>query len=168
MKAARWIGFALIAIALIGLPVAMWLAGQWWLVLATLGTLGIAVLGFASRQPPPEDGPLPTHGSDFGLFIHAEVLGMKRIIFVKDEDGLFDKDPKKHSDAKQIKKTTLGRLLAEMPEEMALDKELFSAWKTGRHVERIQIVNGLRPGELTRALAGEDVGTVIEKEKIDA
>jgi molybdenum storage protein len=119
-------------------------------------------------EPPPEDGPLPTHGSDFGLFIHAEVLGMKRIIFVKDEDGLFDKDPKKHSDAKQIKKTTLGRLLAEMPEEMALDHELFGAWKKGRHVERIQIVNGLRPGELTRALAGEDVGTVIEKEKIDA
>ncbi len=29
-----------------------------------------------SRRP--EDGPLPTHGSDFGLFILAEVLGMRR------------------------------------------------------------------------------------------
>src|SRR5207237_7818819 len=51
-------------------------------------------------EPPPEDGPLPTHGSHFGPFILAEVLGMHRILFVKDEDGLYDKDPKKHTDAK--------------------------------------------------------------------
>jgi len=114
-------------------------------------------------EPPPEGGPLPAHGSDFGLFIHAEVLGMKRIIFVKDEDGLYDKDPKKHADAKLIPKTTLKELLANMPEELILDELLFTAWKTARHVERVQIVNGLKPGMLTRALAGEDVGTVIER-----
>src|SRR5262245_37115499 len=34
-------------------------------------------------EPPPEGGPLPTHGSDFGLVAHAEVLGMELIIFVK-------------------------------------------------------------------------------------
>jgi molybdenum storage protein len=115
-------------------------------------------------EPPPEDGPLPAHGSDFGLFIHAEVLGMKRLIFVKDEDGLYDKDPKKHPDAKLIKIATLGEVLANMPEEMILDRQLFAAWRTSRHVERVQIVNGLKPGELTRALAGEDVGTVITRE----
>jgi molybdenum storage protein len=115
-------------------------------------------------EPPPEEGPMPTHGSDFGLFIHAEVLGMKKIIFVKDEDGLYTKDPKKHADAKLIKKITLAELLTEMPEELILDRLLFSAWKNARHVKKVQIVNGLKQGELTRALAGEDVGTVIEKE----
>ena len=115
-------------------------------------------------EPPPEDGPLPTHGSDFGLFILAEVLGMSRIIFVKDEDGLYTKDPKKHSDAKLIRKTTFAALSAAMPEELIVDRQLFSAWKTARHVRRVQIVNGLKRGELARALAGEDVGTVIEKE----
>ncbi len=119
-------------------------------------------------EPPPEEGPLPTHGSDFGLFIHAEVLGMKKIIFVKDEDGLYDKDPKKHSDAKLIKRTTLSKLLGNLPDELILDKQLFSAWKTARHVRKVQIVNGLTKGELTRALAGEDVGTVIEKEMAHA
>ncbi len=119
-------------------------------------------------EPPPEDGPMPTHGSDFGLFIHAEVLGMQKIIFVKDEDGLYTKDPKKHSDAKLIKKTTLKDLLADMPEELILDRLLFTAWKTARHVKKVQIINGLKPGELTRALAGEDVGTVIEKEMTHA
>lgn len=115
-------------------------------------------------EPPPETGPLPMHGSDFGLFLHAEVLGMRRIIFVKDEDGLYDCDPKQHGDAKRIPRTTLEALLAHPPDELILDRQLFEAWRSARHVHRVQIVNGLTPGQLTRALAGEDVGTVITRE----
>lgn len=115
-------------------------------------------------EPPPEDGPLPTHGSDFGLFIHAEVLGMRRIVFVKDEDGLYDKDPKKHDDAKLVERISLSELLANMPEDLILDKQLFVAWKRARHIQEIQIVNGLVPGRLTRALDGEHVGTIITKD----
>ncbi|HZU83634.1 MAG TPA: hypothetical protein VE987_11985 [Polyangiaceae bacterium] len=115
-------------------------------------------------EPPPEDGPLPAHGSDFGLFILAEVLGMSRIVFVKDEDGLYTRDPKKHADAKLVKRTTLDALLADMPDEIILDRQLFTAWRTARHVKRVQIVNGLKRGELTRAMAGEDAGTVIERD----
>lgn len=114
-------------------------------------------------EPPPEDGPLPAHGSDFGLFIHAEVLGMKRIVFVKDEDGLYTKDPKKHADAKLISKIDLDELLANMQEDLILDRALFTAWKTARHIERVQIVNGLKPEQLLRAMEGEDVGTVITR-----
>lgn len=116
-------------------------------------------------EPPPEDGPLPAHGSDFGLFIHAEVLGMKKIVFVKDEDGLYDRDPKKHDSARHIPRITLEELLADMPEELVLDRQLFECWERGRHVEEIQIVNGLVPGQLTAALAGEPVGTVITRTK---
>lgn len=116
-------------------------------------------------EPPPEDGPLPAHGSDFGLFILAEVLGMSRVIFVKDEDGMYTRDPKKHADAKLVKRTTLEAMLAEMPEDLMLDRQLFSAWRSARHVKRVQIVNGLKRGELTRAMAGEDAGTVIEREE---
>lgn len=117
-------------------------------------------------EPPPEAGPLPMHGSDFGLFIHAEVLGMERIIFVKDEDGLYDKDPKKHADARLIEHISLDALLADMPEELVVDRQLFEVWKNARHIRRVQIVNGLKPGMLQRALDGEDVGTVIVKEGI--
>ncbi|NUO54539.1 MAG: uridine kinase [Polyangiaceae bacterium] len=116
-------------------------------------------------EPPPEDGPLPAHGSDFGLFIHAEVLGMKRILFVKDEDGLYTADPKKDPKAELIGKITLEELEKKMPEELVLDRALFSAWKTARHVERVQIVNGLKPEQLLRAMDGEDVGTVITRER---
>jgi molybdenum storage protein len=123
----------------------------------------ISVPPYHFWEPPPEDGPVPMHGSDFGLFIHAEVLGMKHLVFVKDEDGLYDKDPKKHQDAKLIPKITLPELLANMPEELILDHQLFTTWARSRHVEKIHIVNGLVPGQLTRALAGEDVGTVITR-----
>ncbi|MBX3214210.1 MAG: hypothetical protein KF850_19405 [Labilithrix sp.] len=114
-------------------------------------------------EPPPEDGPLPTHGSDFGLFIHAEVLGMKKLVFVKDEDGLYDKDPKKHADAKLIPRTTLDALTKDMPDDLIIDRQLFVCWQRARHVQQVQIVNGLVPGQLTKALAGEPVGTVITR-----
>jgi molybdenum storage protein len=114
-------------------------------------------------EPPPEDGPLPSHGSDFGLFILAEVLGMSRVVFVKDEDGMYTRDPKKHPDATLVRHTTLEAILADKPEDMMLDRQLFTAWKAARHVKKVQIVNGLKPGQLSRALAGEDVGTVITR-----
>jgi len=114
-------------------------------------------------EPPPEQGPLPAHGSDFGLFMHAEVLGMEKIIFVKDEDGLYDADPKKHPGARRYGVIELDELLAELPDETILDRALFRAWSAARHVKRVQIVNGLVSGQLTAALAGEDVGTVILK-----
>ncbi len=125
----------------------------------------ISVPPYHFWEPPPEEGPLPTHGSDFGLFIHAEVLGMKKMIFVKDEDGLYDKDPKKHADAVPYRTITLEDLLADLPDETILDRTLFHAWRNARHVQEIQIVNGLVKGQLTAALAGEEVGTTIFKAK---
>ena len=114
-------------------------------------------------EPPPEDGPLPAHGSDFGLFLHAEVLGMQKIIFIKDEDGLYDRDPKKHAGARRYGVIGLDELLADLPAETILDRALFHAWRAARHVQRVQIINGLERGQLTAALAGQDVGTVIVK-----
>jgi molybdenum storage protein len=116
-------------------------------------------------EPPPEsESPLPVHGSDFGLFIHAEVLGMQRILFVKDEDGLYDRDPKRHKHARLIRRIGLDELLHELPDELIVDRALFESWRSARHVRQVQIVNGLVPGQLARALAGDDVGTVITKE----
>ena len=104
------------------------------------------------------------HGSDFGLFQLAEVLSMKQLVFVKDQDGLHDKDPAVHADARHIPHITLEELLAAPPPTNILDEELFRAWAEAKNLQRIVIVNGLVPGQLTAALRGEDVGTVITKE----
>lgn len=131
---------------------------------AGITPIAISVPPYHLWEPPPIDGALPMHGSDFGLFQLAEVLGMKQLIFVKDEDGLYDRDPKKHPGAKKYDRLTLDELLANPPQENILDEELFRAWAHAKNVSRVVIVNGLKRGELTRALAGEDVGTVITKE----
>jgi molybdenum storage protein len=131
---------------------------------AGITPIAISVPPFHFWEPPPLDGAVPMHGSDFGLFQLAEVLGMKQAIYVKDEDGLYTKDPKRHKDAVLIPKITLEELLTKLPEENILDEELFRTWAVAKNLRRIVIVNGLKPGQLTRALAGEDVGTVITRD----
>jgi molybdenum storage protein len=130
---------------------------------AGITPIAISVPPYHFWEPPPEAGHLPMHGSDFGLFQLAEVLGMKQVIYVKDEDGLYDRDPKKHPGARKFGKLTLAELLPQLPDENILDRELFHAWSNAKNLQRITIVNGLVRGQLTRALRGDDVGTVIVK-----
>jgi molybdenum storage protein len=42
-----------------------------------------------------------------------------------------------------------------------LEFSMLDLLKSARHVRQVQVVNGLVPGNLTRALAGEPVGTII-------
>ncbi|MDQ3365913.1 MAG: uridine kinase [Myxococcota bacterium] len=134
---------------------------------AGITPIAISVPPFHFWEPPPAEGHLPLHGSDFGLFQLAEVLGMKQAIFVKDEDGLYDKDPKQHADAKLVApsgKIELADLMKRLPQENILDLELYEAFATAKSCRRVVIVNGLKRGQLAAALRGEDVGTVIVKE----
>ncbi len=130
---------------------------------AGITPIAISVPPFHFWEPPPLEGALPMHGSDFGLFQLAEVLGMKQVIYVKDEDGLYDKDPKKHADAKLIEAIELDDLMTRMPTENILDEEMYRTWHEAKNLRRVTIVNGLKPGQLTRALDGEQVGTVITR-----
>lgn len=130
---------------------------------AGITPIAISIPPYHFWEPPPEEGHLPQHGSDFGMFQLAEVLSMKQLIFVKDEDGLYTKDPKTNKDAKLISKITFEELMKDLPQENILDLELFHAWQSAKNLKRVQIVNGLKPGMLARALRGEDVGTVITK-----
>jgi len=88
---------------------------------------------------------------------------MQRVIFVKDEDGLYDRDPKRHAGARRIAKIELGELLRQLPEENILDLELYHAWSRAKNVRRVQIVNGLVRGQLSAAVRGDEVGTVITR-----
>ncbi len=124
----------------------------------------ISVPPYHFWEPPAEVGQMPAHRSDFGVYQQAEVLGTTHVIYIKDEDGLYNKDPKVFDDAKLYGKITLDELLANPPETNMIDWAVFKSWKTGKNIKKIQIINGLNPGLLTKALAGEDVGTVITKD----
>jgi len=116
-------------------------------------------------EKPPKRGVLPENGSDFGAYMTAEVLGANSMIFIKDQDGLYDKDPTKHKDAKLIERISAQELLEIDQEDLIVDYSLIEMLAKARHVKEIHIINGLKRGLVGKALNGENAGTIIYKEE---
>ena len=116
---------------------------------------------FGYWEKPSQDGRIPAHRTDAGVFLTAEVLGVKRALFVKDEDGLFDDDPKKRANAKLIRRIGAKELLERDLPDLIVERVVVEYLTRSRHCTELQVINGREPGLLTRALANEDVGTII-------
>ncbi len=112
-------------------------------------------------QRNPKVGRLPPHRTDTGSYLVSEVFGARSMIYVKDEDGLYTADPKKDRNAKFIPKITVSELMALDLNDMVVEWPVLEFMQNARHARTIRIVNGLVEGNLTRALNGEDVGTII-------
>jgi molybdenum storage protein len=119
---------------------------------------------FGYWEKPAEGGRIPQHRTDAGVFLSAEVLGARRAIFVKDEDGLHEDDPKKNPGATHIPRIGAKELLARDLPDLVLERVVIEYLARARFCHELQIINGLKKGMLTRALAGEDVGTIIYKD----
>ena len=111
-------------------------------------------------RPAPE-GVIPPYRTDAGCFLLAEQFGCKAMIFVKDEDGLFTANPKTDKKAKLIPKISVDEMKTRGLHDSILEFPMLDLLKTARHIHEVQVVNGLVPGNLTRALKGEHVGTII-------
>jgi molybdenum storage protein len=112
-------------------------------------------------EEPPAVGRIPPHRTDSGVFLTAEVLGAKCCILVKDERGLFTADPKKSPDADFIPEIEVDELLAMDLADLAVERAMLHALANARSVREVFIVNGREPGNLTKALEGENPGTRI-------
>jgi molybdenum storage protein len=110
---------------------------------------------------PAPDGVIPPYRTDAGCFLLAEQFGCKAMVFVKDEKGLYTANPKTSQDAKFIPKISVDEMKARGLHDSILEFPVLDLLKVARHIHEVQIVNGLVPGNLTRALAGEHVGTII-------
>jgi molybdenum storage protein len=110
---------------------------------------------------PAAEGVIPPYRTDAGCFLLAEQFGCKQMIFVKDEDGLYTANPKTAKDAKLIPKISVDEMKARGLHDSILEFPMLDLLKAARHVREVQVINGLVPGNLTRALAGEHVGTII-------
>src|SRR5450432_2747486 len=119
---------------------------------------------FGYWEKPTENGRIPQHRTDAGVFLSAEVLGAKRAIFIKDEDGLYEDDPKKNKNAKLIPRIGAKELLKLDLPDLILERVVIEYLTRARSCEELQIINGLERGMVTRALEGEDVGTIIFKD----
>src|SRR6266705_502261 len=109
----------------------------------------------------PEVGRIPPQRTDTGCFLIAEVFGARKMIYVKDEDGLYTADPKKDRGATHIPRISVQELLARDLDDLVVERAVLELMLTARNIKQIQFVNGLKPGQLTAALDGEPVGTVI-------
>ena len=105
---------------------------------------------------------IPLHRADTGAFLLADALGAAGLTIVEDVDGVYTTDPHgadgKHA---QLLRETSAAELAKFEGTLPLDRALLEVMANARHIERVQVVNGLVRGRLTAALRGQHVGSII-------
>ena len=105
---------------------------------------------------------IPIHRADTGAFLLADALGAAGLTIIEDVDGVYTADPNASGgEQAQLLRETSAADLATHQGTLPLDPALLDVMATARHIERIQVVNGLVPGRLTAALRGEHIGTII-------
>ncbi|AQR64193.1 molybdenum storage protein subunit alpha [Aquaspirillum sp. LM1] len=108
------------------------------------------------------DSRIPMHRADTGAFLLADALGAAGLTIVEDVDGVYSTDPNgPDGQQAQFLAETRHTDLAKQPGSLPFDRALLEVMATARHIERVQVVNGLVPGRLTAALRGEHVGTIV-------
>jgi len=112
-------------------------------------------------EHPPVVGKIPPHGSDAGSYLVGEVFGARSVILLKDVDGLYTADPKTHPDAEFIPQISAADLIRLQLPTLPIEPVVLELLTRAKLAKSIRIVNGLVSGNLTRALAGKPVGTLI-------
>ena len=105
---------------------------------------------------------IPLHRADTGAFLIADALGATGLTIVEDGAGVYTTDPR-GADGKraQLLKQTSAAELAKLTGTLPFDRALLEVMANARHIEHVQVVNGLVPGRLTAALRGQHVGSII-------
>lgn len=112
----------------------------------------------------PKVGRIPIHRTDVGLVILADLIGSKTVLFIKDERGLYTDDPKKNPDADFIAEIGAQDLLDRGQDDLVIERPCLEIIQNSEVIEKVQIINGMVEGNITRALNGEHVGTFIYKQ----
>jgi molybdenum storage protein len=130
-------------------------------------TYGIPPYGFFEH--PAEFGSIPPHRTDCGAFLLAENIGARSLIFLKDEKGLFDRDPKKVSKVERKQMRFFDRISAKKLLELDLDdliieRPILTLLQRAKCLKELQIIDALNhPEHILAALEGKHVGTIIYK-----
>ena len=131
-------------------------------------TYGIPPYGFFEH--PPEYGSIPPHRTDCGAFLLAENIGARSLIFLKDEKGLYDKDPKKveesaRRDLKFYDRISAKKLLELDLDDLIIERPILTLLQRAKCLKELQIIDAIRhPDHILAALEGKHVGTIIFKE----
>ncbi len=120
---------------------------------------GMPPFGYWEKRE--EGSRIPPHRTDAGVFLSAEFLGSPRAIFIKDEDGLYTDDPKKNPAATHIARISAKELIERNLPDVVLERVVVEYLPRAQWCKELQVVNGLKPGNVLAALKGDDVGTII-------
>jgi molybdenum storage protein len=112
-------------------------------------------------EHPPEVGRIPPHRTDTGALLIAEVLGAASCILVKNVDGLFTEDPRVNPEATLIEEISNDELIRRDMEDLVMEPKMLEILRDAKNVREIKIVNGHKPGCVTKAILGEKVGSVV-------
>ena len=112
---------------------------------------------------PPRSGRIPIHRTDVGTILLADLIGARSCTFIKDEKGLYADDPKKKSDSEFIPEIGVTDLSEKNLDDLIIERPCLEILQNSEVIDKIQIINGLESGNITRALKGEHVGTIINK-----
>lgn len=115
-------------------------------------------------EHPPEEGRIPSNRTDVGALLLAEVLGAKQCIFVKDVDGLYTDNPKVDPEAQFIPKIGAKELIDRDQDDLVIERAVLELLNRSQNVSRVQIINGTKEGNITKALNGEHIGSIICKD----
>jgi molybdenum storage protein len=113
---------------------------------------------------PPVKGRIPVHRTDVGTLLMANLIGARKCIFIKDEKGLYTDDPKKNPQVEFIPEVGAKTLMERDLEDLIIERPCLEILQNSEVLTGLEIINGLEEGNITRALNGEHVGTVIYKE----
>jgi molybdenum storage protein len=130
---------------------------------AARGAVFNGIPPYALWEHPPLAGKLPPHGSDAGSYLVGEVFGARNVIFIKDVDGLYSTDPRTDPAAEFIPEIGAQELINRSLPTLPIEPAALDLLTRAKLMKHIRIINGLVPGNLTRALAGESVGTLIRQ-----
>ena len=130
---------------------------------AARGAVFNGIPPYSLWEHPPLVGKLPPHGSDAGSYLVAEVFGARSMIFLKDVDGLYSADPKTDPAAEFIPEISAQQLIDRKLPTLPLEPAMLDLLTRAKLVKQVRIVNGLTAGNLSRALAGASIGTLIRQ-----
>lgn len=123
---------------------------------------GMPPYGFFEHLP--DIGVLPQSRTDLGTYLLAEVMGAKQCVYIKDVNGLYTDNPKADPDAKFIPRVGAQELLDMELNDLVVEKVVIESLLKAKTIKEIQVINGLKEGNITKALHGEHVGTIIYKD----
>ena len=102
----------------------------------------------------------PFFTTDTAASLRAMEIGAEILLMAKNVDGVYDKDPKKHTDAKRYSQVTYTTALRENLKVM--DATAFALCRDNDM--RIVVFELARRGNIQRVVCGETIGTTIVKD----